>query len=221
MSDRFSRYSSILPVEELNTRVVSMVGVGAIGRQVALQLAAAGQKHIILFDHDTVEEANLGPQGYFVKDVGVHKVDATAEVMLLQNPEAVITKHCRRLGAADQCGSVMCCCVVSIETRASILSRYKDSVQLFIDGRMAAETLRVLTAHASMSKEYYATTLFSAQESYEGSCTARSTIYTSNIAAGMMVQQYAKFLRGMHLDQDILFNLLAAEIQLDIQPCLS
>ena len=37
----------------------TVVGVGAIGRQVALQLAAIGIPKLQLIDHDTVEPVNL------------------------------------------------------------------------------------------------------------------------------------------------------------------
>jgi sulfur carrier protein ThiS adenylyltransferase len=41
-----------------------VIGVGAIGRQVALQLAALGVPDLSLYDPDTVAVENLAPQGY-------------------------------------------------------------------------------------------------------------------------------------------------------------
>jgi sulfur carrier protein ThiS adenylyltransferase len=56
----------------------------------------------------------------------------------------------------------------------------------------------------------YPRTLFTAEEAHVGSCTARSTIYTASIAAGLMVHQFAKWMRGVPVDADLTLNLLAA-----------
>ena len=48
--DRFQRQSSLVPAERLSQISVTVIGVGAIGRQVALQLAAIGTPRIQLVD---------------------------------------------------------------------------------------------------------------------------------------------------------------------------
>ena len=58
----------------------TVIGVGAIGRQVALQLAAIGIPWLQLIDPDTVEESNIASQGYLEDDLGKLKVKATADV---------------------------------------------------------------------------------------------------------------------------------------------
>jgi sulfur carrier protein ThiS adenylyltransferase len=40
-----------------------VIGVGAVGRQVALQLAATGVPKLQIIDHDTVEFTNVTSQG--------------------------------------------------------------------------------------------------------------------------------------------------------------
>ena len=77
---------------------------------------------------------------------------------------------------------------------------------------MSAEVLRVLTVGDSLSREYYPGTLFHAQEAFSGSCTAKSTIYCANIAAGIMLAQFTKYLRQLPIEPDIQLNLLASEI---------
>jgi sulfur carrier protein ThiS adenylyltransferase len=77
---------------------------------------------------------------------------------------------------------------------------------------MSAEILRVLTACDAVSRNHYPTTLFAAGEAYAGPCTAKTTIYCANIAAGMMLAQFAKWLRLLPVDPDVSFNLLAGEL---------
>jgi sulfur carrier protein ThiS adenylyltransferase len=42
--------------------------------------------------------------------------------------------------------------------------------------------------------------------------TARSTIYAASIAAGMMLHQFTRWLRGLTTDDDLSLNLLASEL---------
>jgi len=88
----------------------------------------------------------------------------------------------------------------------------KDKVAFFVDGRMSAEVLRVLTVCDGKSKEHYPTTLFNSDEAFVGPCTAKTTIYCANVAAGLMLAQFTKYLRQLPIDPDIQFNLLASEI---------
>ena len=70
-------------------------------------------------------------------------------------------------------------------------------MEFFSDGRMSAEVIRVLSAHDARSREHYPTTLFRASEAHSGACTAKSTIYTANISAGLMISQFTKWLRNL------------------------
>ena len=108
-------------------------------------------------------------------------------------------------------GNVLFCCVDSIETRCLIWDAVKTKTDFFVDGRMSAEVLRVISAHDHPSRLHYPTTLFSAEEAYAGSCTAKTTIYCANVAAGLMVAQFAKWLKGVPVEGDVQLNLLADE----------
>ena len=57
--ERYSRQHDIVPAERLAACKASVIGVGAIGRQVALQLVAMGISWLQLIDHDKVEWSNL------------------------------------------------------------------------------------------------------------------------------------------------------------------
>ena len=76
---------------------------------------------------------------------------------------------------------------------------------------MLGEVLRILTVADAENRAYYPTTLFAAAEAQSGSCTARSTIFAASIAAGLMVHQLTRWLRGLSVDRDTSFNLLAGE----------
>ena len=77
---------------------------------------------------------------------------------------------------------------------------------------MTAETLRILTACDFESRKHYPTTLFSSEEAFVGPCTAKTTIYCANVAAGLMLAQFTKYLRQLPIEPDIQLNLLASEL---------
>jgi hypothetical protein len=77
---------------------------------------------------------------------------------------------------------------------------------------MSAEVIRVLAVATPATDGSYTRTLFQPDEAYVGACTARSTIYTASIAAGLMLGQFTRWLRQLPVDADVLFNLLSMEL---------
>ena len=210
--DRYLRQSGMLPQELLRRHPVSVVGVGAIGRQVALQLAVMGVGPLTLIDPDRVETVNLGAQGFLEADVGEPKVEATARLIGRLNSSVEVVTHGRRFRRSEDATAVLFCCVHNIETRGHIFTAVKNTIRFFIDGRMSAEALRVLTVSDGNALAHYPQTLFRSEEAYRGACTARTTFYAATIAAGFMVGHFTRWLRGLPVPIDVVHNLLADEL---------
>jgi sulfur carrier protein ThiS adenylyltransferase len=214
---RNSRQRDLVPPETLSNYPCVLVGVGAVGRQVALQLAAVGVTDLHLLDPDTVEVVNLAPQGYLEQDVGMSKVNCTRSMVQLYNP-AVLTKcHASRFsrGYVDlemPENAAVFCCVDSITDRKFVWESVKDFAAFFCDARVAAECVQVLASSRPRTEAYYPTSLFEQSEAYQGSCTAKMTIFQANVAAGLMIQQFSKFLRGIPTEPHVMLNLLAMEM---------
>lgn len=209
---RTERYREILPVDRLASTACTIIGVGAIGHQVAIQLAAMGIGTVQLIDHDVVDEVNLGPQAYRVSDVGHSKVEATADLMRSLNPDITIEAVPERFARSMATRKVVFACVDSIDVRRHIWSVIQFRDAIFIDGRMAAEVMRIITVCNSTSRLQYRATLFSENEALRQACTARSTLYCANIAAGLMVSQFAQWLRGFTPEFDVMLNLLSLDL---------
>jgi len=210
--ERFSRQRDIVPAERLEACMTTVIGVGAIGRQVALQLTAIGVPRLQLIDFDTVEESNVASQGYLEADIGKPKVEATAAFCMQINSQLDVQQVAERFRRSMEIGNAVFCCVDSMDIRQLIWNAVKDEASFCCDGRMSAEVLRVLTVADAPSREHYPTTLFGSDEAYRGACTAKSTIYCANIAAGLMVSQFTKWLRCLPVDPDIQLNLLTSEL---------
>ena len=212
MTDRFARQQDLVPTERLQSLTATVIGVGAIGRQVALQLAAIGIRKLRLIDFDIVEPTNITTQGYRHSDLGLTKVVATEQAVREIDPTIELVTINDRFRPRHMAGEAVFCCVDSISTRSAIWRAVHSATQFWCDGRMLGEVLRILSATDDSSREHYPTTLFEQSEAQTGSCTARSTIYTANIAAGLMLHQFSRWLRGARVDADMTFNLLAGEL---------
>ena len=208
----YSRQRDIVPAERIADSKATVIGVGAIGRQVALQLTTMGIPWLQLIDFDVVEPSNQASQGYLEHDLGKLKVDATAASCKKINCSIELEVLSERFRRRTDVGNVVFCCVDKIDVRRLIWQSVKDTVNFYCDGRMSAEVLRVLTACHFESRKYYPSTLFNSEEAFVGPCTAKTTIYCANIAAGLMIAQFAKYLRQLPIDSDIQLNLLASEL---------
>ena len=72
----FSRQSRLIPAEPLCTVMAVVVGLGAVGRQVACLLSSAGVPCLRLIDFDTVGAENVPTQLFRLEEVGVPKTEA-------------------------------------------------------------------------------------------------------------------------------------------------
>jgi len=122
-----------------------VIGVGAIGRQVALQLASLGARHITLVDFDEVEEVNITTQGYLWEDLGKSKVLATAQAISRIDSSIEVSQTCARYRPGLSVGDAVFCCVDSISARSAIWRSAGRNSQFWVDGRMLGEVIRVLT----------------------------------------------------------------------------
>ena len=115
-SDRFTRQRDLVPAARLAELGVTVIGVGAIGRQVALQLAAIGVRRLQLVDFDRVDHTNITTQGYLLDDMGQLKVNATAQAIARLDPtievHLVDDRYRPKVSVGE--GEVVFCCVVLI-----------------------------------------------------------------------------------------------------------
>lgn len=192
-----------------------MIGTGAIGRQVSLQLAAIGVGTLVLIDFDTVDPENLAAQGFLESDLGRAKVDAVASMCRGINSEILVhgvNESFKRSHFSEFGPGIVFSCVDTMKARKFIWKSVKDRCEMFVDGRMVAEVCRVFTITDEKYHAYYESTLFDDGEAYQGACTAKTTLYCANIAAGFMVSQLTKLYRDMKPDKDIQINILSNEI---------
>lgn len=104
-SSRFSRQEILGRIgkdgqEKLAKATVVIVGLGALGSVTAELACRAGVKHLIIVDHDVVEESNLPRQLlYAEQDIGTPKAAAAKKRLQAIWKEAEIDAHAEHLDA--------------------------------------------------------------------------------------------------------------------------
>jgi hypothetical protein len=241
-----TRQSDLVNEERVNLALFVVIGLGAIGHQVMRALVGLGAQNLLLIDPQNVEEENVLTQGFHRVAVGTPKVDAACMSILAQRDgeylehASVHSELGVRGHAANFCESlralwapftagmldylipwesvVVFSCVDSMAARTSIFEGLAalNRSDLFIDTRMAGNTLRVLTTQMddAESRERYEASLITDAEAIQGACTGRGTLYGATIAGGLAVSQAACALTGTVLPhaRDVLFNLTAMEL---------
>ncbi|MCA9069517.1 MAG: ThiF family adenylyltransferase, partial [Planctomycetaceae bacterium] len=208
-TDRFIRQHALVPQDRLADLTCTVIGVGAVGRQVALQLAAIGASRIQLIDFDRVDLSNLTTQGYLAAEIGQPKVTATANAIHRLDASIQVETVQDRYRSKLAIGETLFCCVDSISARSAIWRSAANRVQFWADGRMLGEVIRVLAVADPGGFSRYTDTLFPQAEAQRGTCTSRSTIYAASITAGILIHQLTRWLRKLPLDFDTTLNLLA------------
>jgi len=86
--DIFSREKDKDALEYLKRKKVGLVGLGAIGSVIAIELARSGIGNFILIDYDKLEIQNIGRHDLTLRDVDKYKVDGIKEKIFDINHKA-------------------------------------------------------------------------------------------------------------------------------------
>jgi len=196
---RNSRQETLAPYEKLKNSECVVVGSGAVGRNVAKQLASLGVKSLQIWDHDTVEIENLAPQGYNENQLKKNKAEVTGEDCVLLNSSLDLKTENRRFARSDYknlMGKFVFLCVDSIDTRKHIYdSAIKAGAKWIGDTRVAGEVIRIITETNPKVDSKYSTTLFNESEVFVGSCHAKMFTPGAMVAAGAVVAKFTQALR--------------------------
>jgi len=180
-----TRQAEIIPMETLGIGI-TIVGCGAVGSFTALTLAKMGFLNLTVVDFDTVDDVNMNCQFYRYTDIGVQKAHALKR-LIRDFTSVLITSVDHKIQPTDILSSdIIISAVDNMEVRKHL---FETSIcKHIIDPRMAAEyaTLNVCDMVDPKSKANYSKSLFSDDQAVQEKCTAKSTMYTVNLLAGLI-----------------------------------
>lgn len=77
----------------IQSKRIGIGGAGGLGSNCAMMLVRTGFKNLEIIDQDLIDASNLNRQQFFLKEIGLPKVEVTKKRLLDINPDAVITIH--------------------------------------------------------------------------------------------------------------------------------
>ena len=186
-----------------------IVGCGAIGSSVAMQLVRLGADNFYLYDFDKVEIPNIGVSQYNEQDVGLPKVGALINHMKRVNVmikvEGQINKFESYAGTKD---GILILGLDSMKARRDIvemLVKCPHKPKVVIDGRMGAEHYQqYIYNNITMSK--YDKNWYSDDESDPEPCTRKATSYCSNMSGSFIANAAKNIVMKQPYFREVTFN---------------
>lgn len=213
----FCRQSGIIAPEELPEHIV-IVGAGGIGSWTSLALAKMGVKKLTIVDFDVIEDANIAPQIYGIKDLGKKKAEVLANFINenMQMPIATyITKSWEEWEEKEEYlmddVEVIVMAVDSMDVRIKIWNDVKSSgLGLIVDGRMMKEVLQVFAIKPDDEesvKDYEENHLYPSSTVDHVPCTERAVAYNQFVVAGIIGTFVKHFAKGELDTKRVLIDL--------------
>jgi len=184
-AEHLTRQADVLPLRALGMPI-KIVGAGAIGSLVALNLAKMGFGNMEVWDFDTVDIVNMNSQFYRFSDIGKPKVLALKE-LLLDFAQVNMVAHNEAWSGQFLGPSIVISCADSMATRRMLWEASSQS-RYFIDSRMGAEfaSMYVMKPVDLQDKEDYPKTLYTDEEAIQAACTNKATAYTATLLSGLV-----------------------------------
>lgn len=192
---------------------IHIIGVGALGSNIAIQLAKLGIKKIDIWDFDTVDSHNITNQAFNETDIGLFKVDALEIHLKEQNEDIEIIKHNKPYTDELLSGFVFMC-VDSIETRYKIGldNQYNNQIKLLIDTRIGLTNGQVFIIDWSIPKKienYLKLSDFKDNEAntIKSACgTELSVSPTVLCTTAYAISSLINYINGVPIKQQIIFD---------------
>lgn len=150
-------------VQKLEQATVVICGVGGLGSNVAINLARAGIKKLILVDFDSVEVTNLQRQQYKANQVGLPKAKALVENLKEITPYVELEAYNEKIaeGNIDKFvkeADVVCEAFDDPEAKSllvnEVLEKYPQKYLVAASGMAGADSANSITTR-KISKRFY------------------------------------------------------------------
>jgi len=207
-NNRFWRQLDICPPEKL-AFPIAVIGAGAIGSAAVVTLAKMGCSNITVWDEDVLAEHNIPNQMCLVEYLNFPKVDALAH--LVEMLCGVQIKPLSSNYRGQRLEGVVISAVDSMTARQMIWKsvKLKKRIDLFIDGRMGSELLRLHALRPTDldASEFYEQNLYGSDEAEQLPCSARSIVYCPAAAGALIAAQVKAFAVGEPIHREVLFDI--------------
>ena len=193
--------------------LVTVIGLGAIGREVALQLGALGVRRLQLIDPGRITADDVTRHGFWPRDCGKLKghVVRSALQCLTANLRVDVICDCYR--PQRRVGEAVFFCVDRALARTVVWKWLGTRTRFWCDGHARGESVRVLSATDIHSQERYVHAVFATPATGPVATPSdpRTAVFTARIAAGIMVHEFSRWIRRIPVHREVGLDLLAGE----------
>jgi len=215
--DRFLRQQDAVNMSRVTSLGVSLIGLGSVGSYTALGLGKLGVCGLQAWDADVVSPENVSCQLYGDDHIGMLKANAMLQLMEQlggHTPNAVCQRY------EDQpLTEVVISAVDSMVARKQIWQsvRQKSEVKLYIDSRMALQTLVVYCVRPAIREDRvaYSLTLVPDAETLQEPCTNRSIGFTAMMAGSILTSLVKRFVNDEEMPRRIVLDLATFTLMVD------
>lgn len=209
--ERYKRQISLFNPEDIKNLTVAIVGVGAIGSCVAIELAKLGFMRFQLYDFDKIEEHNLSNQFFKNSQLGMLKTEATAELIREFGDKKLqvilggkVTKD--TLISAP----IVVVCTDNMKVRKLVYRLAHISTDYFLDARMGGQVYRVYAVDMNNEedKKFYEKTLYDDKNATDVPCTERSILFNIFGVASMVGNNLVKMLTKKPYKEEVCFDYI-------------
>lgn len=216
-----SRFSGAIWYSAIQSKIITLAGVGGIGSYVGFLLARLKPAVLYLYDPDIVEQANMSGQLYGSGDLGQAKVSSLHRMLQVYANYYYSVAYQERFTAESEATDIMICGFDNMEARSLFFDKWLEHVGnkpegerskcLFIDGRLAAEEFQVFAIQGNDERaivEYKNRWLFSDAAADETICSYKQTTFMANMIASVMVNLFVNFVANECnpiIDRDVPF----------------
>ena len=182
---RYHRTRDIIDQDRLKS--ITLIGIGAIGSEILVQLSIMGFEEITIYDDDKLELHNLATTKFPQEHLGNDKVEA-GKIFGEEFNFVNIVRKLERFERWSELSPITIICTDDMESRLTAYNVWKKlpNREIFIDVRMDLLSIEVITTTAYFDNyiEYWKPS----EEIEDAPCTMKHTIFTSAIAAGHAIK---------------------------------
>ena len=196
-------------IADLSDVEFHVVGCGAIGSSVAMQLVRLGADKFYLYDFDKVEIQNVGVSQYIEEDIGKLKVVALIKHMKSINPhiyvEGVANKFNQYMGSKE---GILILGLDSMQARKDVVKMLVEcpyKPKTVIDGRMGADHYQQYI-YNNITMSQYDKNWYSDDDSDPEPCTRKATSYCSNMSGSFISNSVKNIVMKQPYFKEVTFN---------------
>ncbi|MDR2541618.1 MAG: ThiF family adenylyltransferase [Candidatus Peribacteria bacterium] len=192
------RHQSVFDAGVFGNLRVDVIGCGATGSQIAMQLAKLGIKNLHLWDFDIVEAHNCANQLFYLDDVDKQKVEALGEH--IQRATGLSpTLHNERVDGSQELGDVVFLLTDTMSSRKEIWENgIADSltIKLMIETRMGVDDGKIYTINPQdiAEGEFWESTLCEDTKTLPSACGGKTSVGpTASLICGCAVWSFIQW----------------------------